>query len=197
MLPAILRKPTMSKTLYIKNMVCPRCKSVVNTVMQKFNLQVTDIQLGEVEVSADENIDLEKLNELLKNEGFELIFDREKQVIEQIKAYLLEYLEKIEFLNVKISDYLATKTDLNYNYLSKIFSAKENITIEKFFILLKIEKVKELLSYQELSLSEISYQLEYSSVQALSNQFKKITGFTVSEFKEQTSKNRKSLDDLH
>lgn len=187
----------MSKTLYIKNMVCPRCKSVVNTVMQKFNLQVTDIQLGEVEVSADENIDLEKLNELLKNEGFELIFDREKQVIEQIKAYLLEYLEKIEFLNVKISDYLATKTDLNYNYLSKIFSAKENITIEKFFILLKIEKVKELLSYQELSLSEISYQLEYSSVQALSNQFKKITGFTVSEFKEQTSKNRKSLDDLH
>jgi AraC-like DNA-binding protein len=92
---------------------------------------------------------------------------------------------------------LATKTDLNYTYLSKIFSINENITIEKFFILLKIEKVKELLTYKELSLSEISYQLAYSSVQALSNQFKTITGFTVSEFKEQTSKNRKSLDNLH
>jgi AraC-like DNA-binding protein len=178
-------------------MVCPRCKSVVNVVMQKFDLQVTDIQLGEVEVLANENINLIELNELLKNEGFELIFDREKQVIEQIKAYLLEYLEKIEFLNVKLSDYLATKTDLNYTYLSKIFSTIENTTIEKYFILLKIEKVKELLSYQELSLSEISYQLAYSSVQALSNQFKKITGITVSEFKEQANKNRKSLDDLH
>lgn len=178
-------------------MVCPRCKNVVNTVMQKFDLQVTDIQLGEVEVLANENINLDELNELLKKEGFELIFDREKQVIEQIKAYLLEYLEKIEFLNVKLSDYLATKTDLNYTYLSKIFSTIENTTIEKYFILLKIEKVKELLSYQELSLSEISYQLAYSSVQALSNQFKKITGITVSEFKEQANKNRKSLDDLH
>ncbi len=187
----------MKKTLYIKNMVCPRCKNVVNAVMQKFDLQVTDIQLGEVEVLANENINLIELNELLKNEGFELIFDREKQVVEKIKAYLLEYLEKIEFLNVKLSDYLATKTDLNYTYLSKIFSTIENTTIEKYFILLKIEKVKELLSYQELSLSEISYQLAYSSVQALSNQFKKITGITVSEFKEQANKNRKSLDDLH
>lgn len=178
-------------------MVCPRCKNVVNAVMQKFDLQVTDIQLGEVEVLANENINLIELNELLKNEGFELIFDREKQVVEKIKAYLLEYLEKIEFLNVKLSDYLATKTDLNYTYLSKIFSTIENTTIEKYFILLKIEKVKELLSYQELSLSEISYQLAYSSVQALSNQFKKITGITVSEFKEQANKNRKSLDDLH
>ncbi|MBK7988259.1 MAG: helix-turn-helix transcriptional regulator [Ignavibacteria bacterium] len=182
----------MKKTLYIKNMVCPRCKNVVNAVMQKFDLQVTDIQLGEVEVFANENINLIELNELLKNEGFELIFDREKQVVEKIKAYLLEYLEKIEFLNVKLSDYLATKTDLNYTYLSKIFSTIENTTIEKYFILLKIEKVKELLSYQELSLSEISYQLAYSSVQALSNQFKKITGITVSEFKEQANKNRKS-----
>lgn len=170
---------------------------MVQTVMQKFGLQVTDIQLGEVEVLTDENTDLDKLNQQLQSEGFELIFDRERQIIEQIKAYLLEYLEKIEFLNVKLSDYLATKTDLNYTYLSKIFSANENITIEKFFILLKIEKVKELLTYKELSLSEISYQLAYSSVQALSNQFKTITGFTVSEFKEQTSKNRKSLDNLH
>ena len=185
------------KTLYIKNMVCPRCKSVVQTIMQKFGLQVADIQLGEVEVLADENTNLIKLNEQLKNEGFELVFDREKQVIEQIKAYLLEYLDKIEFLNVKLSDYLATKTDLNYNYLSKIFSNNENITIEKFFILLKIEKVKELLTYKELSLSEISYQLAYSSVQALSNQFKTITGLTVSEFKEQANKERKSLDNLY
>ncbi len=185
------------ETLYIKNMVCPRCKSVVQTVMQKLGLQVVDIELGEVKVLVEKSTDLENLNQQLKNEGFELIFDREKQIVAQIKTYLLEYLEKIEFLHVKLSDYLATKTDLNYIYLSKIFSANENITIEKFFILLKIEKVKELLTYKELSLSEISYQLAYSSVQALSRQFKTITGLTVSEFKEQANNSRKSLDKLY
>lgn len=185
------------KTLYIKNMVCSRCKSVVNQVMQKLKLQVVDIQLGEVEILIDENTDLSNLANLLAVEGFELILDREEQLTTQIKALLLEYLEKIEFIQVKLSDFLATKTDLNYTYLSKIFSKVENITIEKYFILLKIEKVKELVSYGELTLSEIAYQLTYSSVQALSNQFKSVTGLTVSEFKEQSQKNRKSLDKIN
>lgn len=178
-------------------MVCPRCKSVVNVVMQQADLQVIRLELGEVAVLAKENIDLVALNELLKKEGFELVFDKEKQIVAQIKTHLLAYLDEIACLPIKLSDYLASKTELNYTYLSKIFSNNENITIEKYFILLKIEKVKELLTYKELSLSEISYQLAYSSVQALSNQFKIATGLTVSEFKEQASKNRKSLDNLH
>jgi AraC family transcriptional regulator len=178
-------------------MVCPRCKSVVNAVMQQVDLQVITMKLGEVEVLAKENIDLVALNELLNKEGFELVFDRENQIVAQIKTHLLVYLGEIEFLPIKLSDYLASKIDLNYTYLSKIFSNNENITIERYFILLKIEKVKELLTYKELSLSEISHQLAYSSVQALSKQFKTATGLTVSEFKEQESKNRKSLDNLH
>jgi AraC-like DNA-binding protein len=184
------------KTLYIKNMVCPRCKSVLSAIMQKLNLQIAEMELGEVKVLADENIDLQELDKHLQQEGFALIFDRETQITEQIKVHLAEYLSKIEFLHVKISDYLATKLELNYVYLSKIFSNTENITIEKYFILLKIEKVKELLTYNELSLSEIAYQLAYSSVQALSNQFKNITNLTVSQFKEQSDKNRKPLDKL-
>ncbi len=187
----------MLSKLHIKNMVCQRCKNVVTTIIRKLNVQIVDVQLGEVEVWTNENIDFEKLNELLKNEGFELVFDKETQLITQIKTYLLAYLENIEHLNIKISEYLSEKTTQNYVYLSKIFSNKENITIEKYFILLKIEKVKEFLTYNEFTLSEISQKLAYSSVQALSNQFKSITNLTVSEFKENTDKKRKSLDNLY
>lgn len=184
------------KTLYIRNMVCSRCKSAVTNIINKYNLEITDLQLGEVEVLADDDIDLVSLNAKLAEEGFELIIDRESKLVEQVKVNLLEYLEKIEFLNIKLSDYLASKTELNYIYLSKIFSSHQHITIEKYFINLKIEKVKELISYGELSLSEISYQLAYSSVQALSNQFKKITGINVSDYKNSVAKNRKSLDKI-
>jgi AraC-like DNA-binding protein len=187
---------TNTQTLYIKNMVCPRCESRVTTVIQNFGIEVKALRLGEVEILSDENIDLQKLNLLLQKEGFELIFDKEKQISNLIKTYLLEYLENIEESKLKLSDYLVQKTDLQYSYLSKIFSNKEEITIEKFFILLKIEKVKELIGYNELSLSQISYRLAYSSVQALSNQFKAVTGLTVSEFKRQTTNKRQYLDNL-
>lgn len=184
-------------TLYIKNMVCPRCKSAVQGIMEANHLQVVDIQLGEVEVLADEKIDLAQLDANLRTQGFELIHNREMQLVEQIKAHLLEYLKNIEFIHVKLSDYLASKTDLNYSYLSKVFSKNEHDTIEKYFILLKIEKAKELLTYKELSLGEIAYQLGYSSPQALSSQFKTVTGQTVSQFKETKGKNRLRLDNLH
>jgi AraC family transcriptional regulator len=184
-------------TIYIKNMVCPRCKTAVASIMEANQLKVVDIQLGEVEVLADENLNLEALNANLKTQGFEIIFDREHQLTEQIKTLLLDYLAKIEFIHVKLSDYLATKMELNYPYLSKVFSKNEHETIERYFILLKIEKIKELISYNQLSMSEIAYQLGYSSPQALSSQFKSITGKTVSEFKEMGHKNRSSLDKLY
>ncbi len=177
-------------------MVCPRCKSVVSETIGKFNLQIVDLQLGEVEVLADASLDLNLLNLKLQEDGFELIFDRESKLVEQIKLLLLDYLSKIEFLNVKLSDFLASKTELNYTYLSKIFSYTQHITIEKYFVNLKIEKVKELISYGELSLSEISYQFVYSSVQALSTQFKKVTGISVTDYKNSLDKNRKSIDSL-
>lgn len=183
-------------TIYIKNMVCPRCKTAVASIMEANQLQVVDIQLGEVEVLADENLNLETLNVNLKSQGFEIIFDREHQLIEQIKTILLDYLAKIEFIHVKLSDYLAAKMELNYPYLSKVFSKNEHETIERYFILLKVEKIKELISYNQLSMSEIAYQLGYSSPQALSSQFKSITGKTVSEYKEMEHKNRSGLDKL-
>lgn len=191
-----LKKKTMKRVLYIKNMVCPRCKKVVNQVMQSLNLQVIGMQLGVVEVSSNEDMDLTKLDELLKKEGFELILEKEIALIEIIKGHMIEYLNNIEYLNIKFSNYLTEKMKVNYAYLSKIFSKNEKNTIEKYFIQLKIEKVKELVTYNQLSLSEIAYKLGYSSVHALSTQFKTIVGNTVSGFKLQESKNRKSLDDL-
>ena len=165
--------------------------------MEANHLQVVDIQLGEVEVLVSQNLNLETLNANLKEQGFEIIFDREHQLTVQIKTLLLDYLTKIEFTHVKLSDYLATKMELNYPYLSKVFSKNEHETIERYFILLKVEKIKELISYNQLSMSEIAYQLGYSSPQALSSQFKSIVGKTVSEFKEMDHKNRSGLDKLH
>jgi AraC family transcriptional regulator len=183
-------------TLYIKNMVCQRCKTAVKAVMETHRLQVVDVQLGEVEVLADAPIDLSQLDFDLRAQGFELIHDRESQLVSQIKANILEYLNNIESIHFKLSDYLADKTDLNYSYLSKVFSRNELDTIERYFILLKIEKVKELLIYHEYSLSAIAHQLGYSSTQALSGQFKTVTGMTVSQYKEMASKNRVDLDRL-
>lgn len=178
-------------------MVCPRCKSVVKGIMEKLGIPINGLRLGEVEVENMESIDLVRLKELLEKEGFELIFDREGQIAELIKSFVLQYLDNIMFISVKLSDYLSGNTGLNYSYLSCVFSEIENITIEKHFILVKIEKVKELLTYKELTLSQIADRLAYSSVHALSAQFKKITGLTVSEYKRTLDKNRKSLDDLH
>ncbi|MFN7117081.1 MAG: helix-turn-helix domain-containing protein [Saprospiraceae bacterium] len=165
-------------------------------ILEQMNLKVVDIQLGEVEVLAAQQVDMQKLNTLLRAQGFELIENRQEKLVSQIKSQMLVYLEQLEFIKIKWSDYLAAKLDLNYTYLSKIFSQHEETTMEKYFIRLRIEKVKELLSYNELTLSEIAYQLGYSSPQALSNQFKTSTGMTVSAYRELEQKNRQSLDAL-
>jgi AraC family transcriptional regulator len=180
--------------LHIKNMVCPRCISTVTRVLQESGLKVEEVRLGEARVQG--NPDYDRLHAALKTEGFEVIMDREKQLSESIKNILIDYLEHYQTQYEPVTTSVSEKLNLPYQHLSKIFSRQENITIEKYFIKLKIEKVKELLSYNQLTLSEIAYQLKYSSVQHLSNQFKKVAGVSVSDYKQHPAPTRTSLDAL-
>jgi AraC-like DNA-binding protein len=175
-------------------MVCPRCISTVTRVLQDQGLIVNQVQLGQAEVTGTP--DLPALDAALQQEGFALLHNRDRQLVEKIKTTLIDYLQHFQtaYQPVTTSVYLAEKLDQDYQYLSKVFSRLEHITIEKYFILLKIERVKELLSYGQLTLSEIAYQLQYSSVQHLSNQFKKVTGQSVSEYKNAHQPNRTPLD---
>jgi AraC family transcriptional regulator len=179
-------------------MVCPRCISTVTRVLQESGLDVAAVKLGEARLQGDLVPDYEKLNAALKAEGFEVIYNREKQLSESIKTILIDYLEhyQTQYEPVTTSVFLSEKLHLPYQQLSKVFSRQEGITIEKYFIKLKIEKVKELLSYNQLTLSEIAYQLKYSSVQHLSNQFRKVAGISVSDYKQHPTAPRTSLDAL-
>ena len=185
-------------TLHIKNMVCPRCISTVERVLTNIGLKVKEVKLGAALIQTKTLLDLDALNQVLAADGFELIYDREKQLSEKIKNLLISYLEhyQTQYEPVTTSIFLSEKLNISYQQLSKVFSRQENTTIEKFFIKLKIEKVKELLSYHQLTLSEIAFRLKYSSVQHLSNQFKKVTGQSVSEYKNADAPSRTSLDAL-
>ena len=186
-------------TLYIRNMVCNRCIRVVEEEFGKLGLNIKSISLGEVKVEKDLDEDmLERIRKVLDENGFELIEDRKMRMIEQVKLLILGLIrdeEKIEG-RINISDYLSKKMNADYHYISTLFSSVENITIEHYFILQKIERAKELLKYGELTLSEIAYKLGYSSVAHLSNQFKKTTGFTPGEFKRVKGHHRRHLDRL-
>ena len=166
-------------------MVSSRCKMVVKEELKKLGLHFILVDLGEVEIM--ENISTEVREEVktaLLNVGFELMDDKRAVLIEKIKNIIIEMIHYSEEIpKVKFSDYLSQKLDYDYTYLSNLFSETEGITIEHFLLIHKIEKVKELIIYDELNLTEISYKLHYSSVAHLSNQFKKITGLTPSFFK--------------
>jgi AraC family transcriptional regulator len=183
--------------LHIKNMVCPRCISTVRETLTGLGLHVEAIQLGEVAVSETE-FQASDVDQALRKHGFELITEKEAQTITRIKATLIDYLADLETHKklVNLSSYLSERLQVSYPNLSKTFSRFENTTIEKYLILLRIERVKELLSYQELTLSEIAYRLRYSSVQALSSQFRKVTGLSVSDYRHEATPLRKSLDTL-
>lgn len=184
--------------LYIKNMVCGRCKLIVKTELEKLGFSLKSIELGEVETIDNINATQKKqIAELLLSFGFELIDDKRGKTIEQIKNLIRELVhQKDNELAMNLSDYLRQKFNTDYSSLSNLFSDVEGITIEKYFILQKIERVKELLMYDEMSLSEIAYTLNYSSVAYLSNQFKKITGLTPSHFKNLKIKKRFNIDEL-
>lgn len=184
--------------LYVKNMVCNRCIMVVKSELEKLGLQVYSAQLGEIEIEGEISASQKKgVNETLQKFGFSLIDDKKSQLIEKTKAALVELVhQRNGELKQNLSDYLSEKLNHEYKYLASLFSEVEGSTIEKYFIAQKIERVKELLVYDELTLSEIAYQLNYSSVAHLSSQFKKVTGLTPSYFKNLKTVKRKPLDEV-
>ncbi|HEX6169466.1 MAG TPA: AraC family transcriptional regulator [Chitinophagaceae bacterium] len=183
----------------VKNMVCARCIRTVTGIFQQAGAEIKNVKLGAVETS--NQLDPDQLNTIRKslvNEGFELLDDQKMKLIEQIKNEIVNLVHygELDELAVNLSTLLSKKLLRDYNYLSNLFSSVENTTIEQYFILQKIEKVKELLVYGEQSLGEIAFKLGYSSVAHLSNQFKKLTGFTPSQFRQLETKNRRSLDSI-
>jgi len=184
--------------LFIKNMVCNRCIMVVKNELDKLGLDVKNIRLGEVTLAKETTPEeKKKLEEALIQLGFEVIDDKKSRIIEKIKNVIIDLVHHQDNdTKTNLSDLLRDKLHHDYNYLSNLFSEVEGITIEKYFIAHKIEKVKELLVYDELSLSEIAFRLNYSSVAYLSNQFKKVTGLSPSHFKQIREDKRKPLDEV-
>jgi AraC-like DNA-binding protein len=182
----------------IKNMVCQRCILVVSQIFDETGIEVENVQMGKVTTNKEVEADrLREVNKKLKGVGFEIIQDSKGRLIEQIKNITIDYVYHHSGENkMNFSDYLTDKLNLDYPYLSSLFSSVEGTTIEKYMISLKIERVKELLVYDEKTLSQIAWELGYSSVAHLSGQFKKVTGFTTSYFKKLREQNRKSLNDV-
>lgn len=177
-------------------MVCNRCKMVVKNEIEKLGYQTITVELGEVELeNTGRPINRDEILQTLQPLGFELIDDKRSQLIEQIKTTIIDLVHnKNNDLRTNLSNYLNNLIHHDYHYLSNLFSEVEGTTIEKYLIAQKIEKVKELLMYDELSLSEIAWKLNYSSVAHLSNQFKKVTGLTPTHFKNIKTLKRKPLD---
>ena len=179
-------------------MVSLRCKMMVKEELKKLGLKYVTVDLGVVEIM--ESITNEQRNQLKKNllaSGLELLEDRKSILIEKIKNVIIEMIHySDEIPKVNYSDYLSEKLDYDYTYLANTFSEVKGLTIQQFIIIHKIEKVKELLIYDELTLSQIAHKLHYSSVAHLSNQFKKITGLTPTFYKQLKEKRKKNLEDM-
>ncbi|MHA3789401.1 helix-turn-helix domain-containing protein [Flavobacterium hauense] len=184
--------------LYIKNMVCPRCITAVRNELEQMDIIITSLELGEAEIVNDLSADEQhQLEQSLKKIGFELIGDKKSRIIEQIKTeivYLVHHSDEI--LKTNLSVWLSEKLHYDYTYLSNLFSEIEGTTIEKYYIAQRIEKVKELLVYDELSLAEIADSLGYSSAAYLSSQFKKVTGLTPTFYKSIKETKRRNIDEL-
>lgn len=182
--------------LLIKNMVCQRCVMTVKNILHQLEIPFENVSLGEVDLTRKlSDIELKKVENSLNKVGFELIESRVNKIIEDIKIRVVEYLSLgMDSQNIKLSQFITDKIVYDYSYLSDLFSSIEGKTIEQYFILQRIEKVKELIVYDQLSLTEISYQTGFSSVHHLSSQFKKVTGLSPSHFKKIAGEKRNSLD---
>ena len=186
-----------SMKLYIRNMVCPRCIKAVEMILQNVDARLVYIRLGEVLLEHPLSVmQLEAVKTQLQQLGFELLDDNLKQQIDRIKSIIIEHIHYSADKKFIFSEVLSNEFNKEYSVISKLFSETEGITIEQYVILQKIEKVKELLAYNEMNLNEISFQLGYSSVAHLSAQFKKVTGLTPTQFKAQGIHLRKSLTDV-
>lgn len=179
-------------------MVCPRCVTSVGTIFGQIGIPVSSIELGEVTLAGKlSEVQLESLRRELKAVGFELIETRINKIIEDIKSVVADYLNKIrDDKKTTLSAAIREKIPYDYSYLSDLFSGVEGKSVEQFFIELRIEKVKELIVYDQLSFTEIAYRTGFSSVHHLSTQFKKVTGLTPTHFKKVGSARRKSIDTI-
>ncbi len=189
--------------VYVKNMVCDRCRMAVESTLDELELRASSVSLGEIDFGGFYGNTLDpavegKLKGRLEALGFELLNDRQSRIVEKIKLACIQMIaSSAGGKKQNLSDVLKGRLNREYNYLSNLFSSVEGITIEQFFIRQRIEKVKELLVYDELSLGEIAFQLGFSSVAHLSGQFKKITGMTPSHFRSlKSARRRKPLDRL-
>ena len=190
-------KKTEMTELHIKNMVCGRCIKAVTDIFNKSALAPVHMELGKIMLDEKPaSSQLIKIKNALLEAGFELLDDSKTKLTEEIKKLIINLVHygELDRMKENLSSYLSGHLHKDYNYLSNLFSAIENNTIEQFFILQKIEKIKEWLVYDELTLSEMSFNLGYSSVAHLSSQFKKITGFTPTQFKKLKDHHRKPLD---
>ncbi len=184
--------------LYIKYMVSNRCKVAVKDELKKLGLHYIMVNLGEVEIMEDlSEEEWERVKTALFSIGFELIDDKRSVLIERIKNTIIEMIyHSNEVIKTKFSNYLSKKLNYNYTYLANLFSEVQGITIEQFIISHKIEKIKELIIYGELNITEIAWKMNYSSVAHLSNQFKKIAGLSPSHFKQLKEKKRRPIDEI-
>lgn len=184
--------------VFIKNMVCNRCISVVKQEFENLGYSPVTVTMGEVDLAEDVDKDqIQEISTVLHKHGFELIDDKKSAIVEKIKTIVIDQIHHVnDRLKINYSTLIVDKLGRDYSYLSNLFSEIEGITIEQYIILQKIEKVKELLVYDEMSLSQIADELGYSSVGHVSNQFKKITGLTPSHFKTIKENKRLALDNI-
>ena len=184
--------------LRIKNMVCDRCVMVVRAELERAGCRVAAVQLGEAEIEGELSSECkEELARRLEALGFELLEDRRARMIEAVKRAVIELVRAEEVMpDVRLSEYLQERLRVDYRQISTLFSETEGRTVEKYFIAQKIERVKELLVYDELSLGEIAFRLGYSSVAHLSAQFKQVTGMTPSRYKLMGSAGRRTIDSV-
>lgn len=188
----------ITQDLVLKNVLTDCCTRVIQLELEKLNVEVKSKKLGHITVTfSPSDTSLEEIREKLDQLGFEPINNKDEQIVEEVKAAIIDLVHHSTFnAMVRNSDYLVERFNMTYQYLTSLFSKHENITLEKYIILQKIEKVKELIEYNELTLSEIAYMMGYSSVQYLSTQFKNITGLSVSEYKKSPGQ-RQSINKLN
>jgi len=178
----------VTKTIRVKNIHHERCLNFVQNIIQRFYIKIIDAQLDQISIEYDKN--LVNFNDFitdLENNGFGLIYSREQVIVEKIKKLVMDLIYEMNFKDsiIQKSEHISSKLNMSYEYLSKLFKKNENITLEKFIIGHKLNRVKELINEDELSISEISYMMDYSSVQYLSTQFKKEFGKSPSEYKKE------------